>query len=107
MLHYISLYTTLFTTTLRYAMLHYTTARYATLHYAMLHYITPHQPTLHYSPGLGVPAKAAEVAMVATATGAAAMPFEPAMCLELVGDTGAGENLASLEALRRQTLKPL
>ena len=53
------------------------------------------------SSGPGLVAKAAAVAILATPS---AMPSRSTMCLDVVGDTGAGENLASVEALRRQGL---
>ena len=56
------------------------------------------------SSGPGLVAKAAAVAIVATPSAATAVPSTSTMCLDVVGDTGAGENLASIEALRRQGL---
>ena len=63
------------------------------------------QPKPKASPGPGLVAKAAAVAILATPPAATALSSTPAQYLELVGDTGAGENLASVEALRRQGLE--
>ena len=63
------------------------------------------QPKPKASPGPGLVAKAAAVAILATPAAATALPSSSTRYLELVGDTGAGENLASVEALRRQGLE--
>ena len=65
---------------------------------------TTPQPKPKASSGPGLVAKAAAVAILATPTAATALSSTPAQYLELVGNTGAGENLASVEALRRQGL---